>query len=89
LFDDKGVYIQDSETFPDENMLSEIEEYENHLKRALLNNFYFDEILEMIKELGVDTKSKGVHEVLLNFRNKKVEEIPTSYILEKLNRLLK
>jgi len=88
LFDDKGVYIQESEIFPDENMLSEIEEYENHLKRALLNNFYFDEILEMIKELGVDTKNKGAHEVLLNFCNK-VEEIPTSYILEKLNRFLK
>ena len=88
LFDNKGVYIQESETFPDENMDSEIDKYERDLKRALLNNFYFDEILEMIKELGVDTKNKGVHEVLLNFCNK-VEGIPTSYILEKLNRLLK
>lgn len=88
LFDDKGVYKQESETFPDENMDSEIDKYERDLKRALLNNFYFDEIVEMIKELSVDTKNKGVNEVLLNFRNK-VEEIPTSYILEKLNRLLK
>lgn len=88
LFDDRGVYVQESETFPDENVDSEIDKYEGDLKRALLNNFYFDEVVDMIKELDVDTKDKGLNEVLLNFHNK-VEEIPTSYILEKLNRLLK
>jgi len=74
--------------FPDENMLSAIEEYEKNLKRVLLNNFYFDEILEMIKELNVDTKNKGCDEVLIDFYNK-VEEIPSNYILKKLNKLVK
>ena len=87
LFDNKGVYVQDSETFPDENMRSEIDEYEKNLKRVLLNNFYFDEILEMIKELNWHTKNKGFKEVLIDFHNK-VEEIPCNYILEKLNRLV-
>jgi len=88
LFDNKGVYVQDSEMFPDENMLSTIEEYEKNLKRVLLNNFYFDEILEMIKEFNVDTKNKGFDEVLIDFYNK-LEEIPSNYILKKLNRLVK
>lgn len=88
LFDDKGVYVQDSEVFPDENMLSAIEEYENNLKSVLLNNFYFDEILEMLKELNVDTKNKGSNEVLIEFYNK-IDQISIDYLLEKINRLVK
>ena len=88
LFDDKGVYVQDSEVFPDENMLSAIEEYENNLKSVLLNNFYFDEILEMLKELNVDTKNKGINEVLIEFYNK-IDQISIDYLLEKINRLVK
>ena len=87
LFDDKGVHVHDSEVFPDENMPSAIEGYEKDLKRVLMNNFYFDEILEMVKELNVDTKNKGFEEVLIEFYNK-IEQIPSNYILEKLNRLV-
>ena len=87
LFDDKGLHIQDSETFPDETVRSEIDEYEKNLKRVLLNNFYFDEILQMIKELDLDTKNKGFEEVVQEFY-KKIEEIPVDYILEKLNDLI-
>jgi len=42
----------------------------------------------MIKEFNVDTKNKGFDEALIDFYNK-VEEIPSNYILEKLNRLVK
>jgi len=83
LFDDKGVYIQDSETFPDGKADLKIAEYEANLKKALLNNFYFDEIAEMIRELNVDTENRGVGEVLVDFQNK----VETGYILEKLNRV--
>lgn len=82
LFDDKGVHVQDSEVFPDENMLLAIEQYEDNLKRVLLNNFYFDEILEMVKELNVDTRAKGLEEVLTGLYNK-IEEAPINYILKK------
>jgi len=87
LFNSKGLHINDSEIFPDENVTSAIEEYEKYLKRALLNNFYFDEILEMIKELNLDTKNKGFEEVLQEFY-KKIEEIPIDYVLEKLDDLI-
>jgi len=84
LFDDKGLHIQDSEIFPDENMRSEIDEYEKDLKkRVLLNNFYFEEILQMIRELNLDTKNKGFEEVAQELY-KKIEEIPVDYVLEKL-----
>jgi len=88
LFDNKGIYIQDSEVFPHENMHSAIGEYEKKLKKVLLNNFYFEEILSMIKELGLDTRNKGFQEVLIDFYSK-IEEIPVSYLLEQLNRLVK
>jgi hypothetical protein len=88
LFDDKGVYIQDSELFSDNDMDSEIDRYERNLKRVLLNNFYFDGILEMVKELNVDTKSKGFEEVLIEFYNK-IDQISVDYVLGKINRLVK
>ena len=84
LFDSKGLHIQDSETFPDDNVASEIHEYENNLKEALLNNFYFDEIVEMIKELDVDTKNKGFKEVKEEFYGR----IELDHVLDRLNDLL-
>ncbi|MHA1305356.1 MAG: hypothetical protein ACTSPI_16780 [Candidatus Heimdallarchaeaceae archaeon] len=86
LFNNKGLYVNDSETFPDESMHSAIDVYEKNLKRVLLNNFYFDEILEMIKELNIDTKNKGFEEVMQEFY-KKIEEVPADYVLEKLDDL--
>jgi len=84
LFDNKGVYLHDSETFPAvENMPDEIEKkYVRNLKRVLLGNFYFDEILTMIMEL-INTKNKSFPEVLVDFYNK-IEEKPVSYILERI-----
>jgi len=84
LFDSKGFHIQDSETFPDENVGSEIHEYEQKLKRALLNNFYFDEVVEMIRELDVDTKDRGFKEVKEEFYGR----IKVDYILDKLDDLI-
>ena len=84
LFDSKGLHIHDSETFPDNNVVAEIHQYENNLKKALLNNFYFDEIVEMIKELDVDTKNKGFKEVKEEFYGR----IELDYVLEKLNNLI-
>ena len=84
LFDSKGLHIHDSETFPDNNVVAEIHQYENNLKKALLNNFYFDEIVEMIKELDGDTKNKGFKEVKEEFYGR----IELDYVLEKLNNLI-
>ena len=84
LFDTKGFHIQDSETFPDENVGSEIHEYEQKLKRALLNNFYFDEIVRMITELKVDTKDRGFKEVKEEFCGR----VEVDYILDKLDDLI-
>ena len=87
LFNNKGVYVNDSEVFPDKMSPQLIEEYEKHLKKVLLNNFYFDEILEMINELEVDTKNKGFEEVVQEFYMK-IEEFPVDYVLEKLDDLI-
>jgi len=84
LFDSKGLHIEDSETFPDDNVASEIHEYENNLKKALLNNFYFDEIVEMIRELSVDTKNGGFKEVKEEFYGR----IELDYVLDKLDDLI-
>ena len=84
LFDSKGLHIEDSETFPDDNVASEIHEYENNLKKALLNNFYFDEIVEMTKELNVNTKDRGFKEVKEEFYG----IIEVDYVLDKLDDLI-
>jgi hypothetical protein len=89
LFDDKGLHMHDSEIFSDENVTSEINKYESQLKQVLLNNFYFDEILQMIDELDVDTKNKGLNEVLDSFNTKIETDVSVSYLLEKLNELVK
>jgi len=87
LFDANGMHINDSGIFPDENVVSAVEEYERYLKRVLLNNFYFEEILEMIRELNLDSKNKGFQELLIEFC-KTIEEIPVDYVLEKLDDLI-
>lgn len=84
LFDSKGLHIQDSETFPDDNAGPEIDEYEKNLKKALLNNFYFDEVVRMITELKVNTKDRGFKEVKEEFYGK----IEVEYILDKLDDLM-
>lgn len=63
LFGKEGLYVQSSESLPDEKMESEITKYEKHLVYALLNNFYFDEIMERI----ADTKNKGFRDVRQHF----------------------
>jgi len=88
LFNNKGVHINDSEVFPDKMSPPVIQKYEKYLKKeVLLNNFYFEEILQMIRELNLDTKNKGFDEVVQGFY-KKIEEIPVDYVLEKLNDLI-
>ncbi|ADE35995.1 hypothetical protein [Methanohalophilus mahii] len=88
FFDDKGLHIHDSESFHDENVTTEIDKYESELKLVLLNNFYFNEILEMIGELDVDTDNKGLEEVLDSFNAKIENDVSTNYLLEKLNKLI-
>jgi len=85
LFDDRGVYLRDSESFPADNMASAIEEYENNLKQVLLNNLYSDEIREMMDEIDMDVKEKGFGEVWTDFCGR-LEKIPTRYILERVSR---
>lgn len=90
LFNESGLFIQDSGVLSTPLMFnnsSEISAYENELKKVLLNNFFYEEIIDMIHELGVDINNKGIHEVLTSF-NKKIDEIPISYLLEKLDKII-
>ncbi len=87
LFDTNGLHINDSGMFPDQDVDSAVEGYERYLKRILLNNFYFDEILGMMRELNLDSKNKGFQELATEFC-KKIELAPVDYLLEKLNDLI-
>ncbi|MFW6002272.1 MAG: hypothetical protein ACOCQD_02945 [archaeon] len=84
LFDNQGIHIKDSKSFDHERMDSEIEEYENNLKKYLLNNFYYGELLEIINEF-VYANGKGLDEVLNEFYNYKISEMAADYILQKLD----
>ncbi len=88
LFGGEGIKIIDSDIFVDNNINYEIERYEKNLKRVLLNNFYFEEILEMIVESNIDMENKGSEEVLADFYNT-IENIDIDYILDKLNKVVK
>lgn len=87
LLHDSGIYFEHSNAFPDDNVSLLIQEYENNLKRMLLKNFYFDEIVRMIEELNLDTKSKGFDEVWIDFCGN-VAEIPINYLLQRISRLI-
>lgn len=87
LFSDKGLHVNDSQVFPHQEMSSAIDEYENNLKKFLLNNFYFDEIVEMIRELGLDTTGKGCEEVLQAIRSE-IYKMPIDWLLDKLEDVL-
>lgn len=87
LFGANGFCPKDSGTFPDDNAKKEIEAYEKNLKRALLNNFYFEEVLQMIKESGIDTQNRGIDEVLHEFCSS-IEEQPIECILERVDEVV-
>lgn len=94
LFDDRNIYYQDSEPFPVEKSHLGVKEYENNLIGVLLNNFYFDEILDLLSEFNIDTKNKGFEEVWIDFYNEVVNnqndnEKILDVILDKLEEVMK
>lgn len=82
-----GIHFQDSDVFPHHNLSDMIREYEQNLRKCLLNNFYFDEILGMIRELGVNIETKGFEEVLADF-DERITQMPNEYLLEKLGEII-
>ena len=89
LFDENGLYVCDSDSMTAPQCDSEIRRLEKQLKKALLANFSFGEILTFAKTLDIDIKGKRLEDIGQVLKDEIADRAGIAVILDNLKQVMK
>lgn len=88
LFDENGLYVCDSDSITATQCDSEIRRLEKQLKKALLANFSFGEILTFAKTLDIDIEERRLEDIGQVLEDEVADRADIASILDNLKRVM-